>query len=114
MAIGPLTLTDGGGFTFREAGPGTHDLYAKASTFLRRRWLGSLTLSGTPVTGVNLVLTNGDVNGDNRIDVSDFLNLASHYEVEPVTDVRADLNGDRRVNIDDFLILAANYERVGD
>lgn len=77
--------------------------------------LGSLSdsLPGPGAHGSAFTLAVGDVDDSNRIDIDDFLILASTYEVDPPADPRADLTNDGAVNLDDFLLLASNYETDG-
>lgn len=117
VTVSGVTLGSGGAYSFATTASGTYDLYAKASTFLRRKRAGTITLAGSPVSGVDLTLLNGSVDRDNKVDLDDFLILAAAYETAPgdpgyLED--ADLNGDESVSLDDFLILAANYEVNGD
>lgn len=69
-----------------------------------------------PTTPLVFRLPNGDITNDNRVDLDDFLVLASAYETEPghpAWNEMADLDGSLRVDLDDFLILAAVYETHG-
>jgi hypothetical protein len=50
----------------------------------------------------------GDLNFDRRVTISDFINLASHFNGFG-TWVDGDLNGDFRVTISDFVDLASNF-----
>lgn len=55
----------------------------------------------------------GDVDGDGRVNIDDFLILAASYETsvgDPLFDPRCDFTNHGRIDLDDFLILAANYE----
>lgn len=94
---------------------GTYDLAFKGSHWLRKI-VPNVTL-GTSVNNVATVsLTNGDVNNDNRVNLSDFSALSSAYGSNPSSanwNVGADLNGDNVVNLSDFSILSTNYGRTG-
>lgn len=107
-----LTLTPGEDFFWDPDTRLPFDLYiARTGTWLGKRH--ALDLRDGEETFV-WELINGDIDGDNVIDLQDFLILAANYEAMPFSDPRADLNQDGVVNLDDFLILAANYEIVGD
>lgn len=114
ITIDGVPLGPGGSFSFAAAGSGAFEVYAKASTFLRRKLQHPIQLGGGSVSGLEFVLINGDVDGSNRIDLDDFLILAAVYESQPLLDPRADLNGDGAVDLEDYIILAANYEVTGD
>lgn len=100
-----------GSFTVATPGASEFDLALKHEQWLRAIAQVDTTLGD--VTGVAFDLNSGDVNRDNRVDLDDFLILASTYEVAPPTDPNADLTGDGLVGLDDFLVLAASYELVG-
>jgi hypothetical protein len=52
----------------------------------------------------------GDLNGDFRVNASDFVRLASNYGTSKAARFAdGDLNGDGRVNSSDFTLLATNY-----
>jgi hypothetical protein len=92
--------------------PGSFLLSIRQGPWLREN-IGPVDTGGEN-TGQDFVLANGDVNGDNVVDLADFLILAATYEVDPPTAPEADLDGDGAVNLADFLILAANYGLAGD
>lgn len=93
---------------------GSMEVSAKTSHWLRDR-IGPFNIP-TPAgaSGRNFILINGDITGDNVINLDDFLEMAATYEVSPPSNPAADLNEDGLVNLDDFLILAANYEVEGE
>ena len=53
--------------------------------------------------------TPGDANQDGKIDFSDLLILAQHYNKIDATAAQGDFNGDGKVTFADLLILAQNY-----
>jgi hypothetical protein len=57
-----------------------------------------------------LTLLNGDVTGDDRIDIFDLAYIANRYNKNDPT---ADLNGDNMVDIFDLSIAAGNYNQHG-
>ncbi len=85
------------------------DVSIKPGSFLRR----TVTLNATngDVHGM-FEMVNGDVNGDNTINISDFLALRRDFGTS--AGGPADLNGDGSVNVADFLILRSNFGRTGD
>lgn len=89
------------------------DVSMKASHFLRRR----VAVNPTGSASVNLSLVNGDVNGDNSVNISDFLALRAAFGTSPGSatwNPMADLNRDGSVGIPDFLILRRNFGATGD
>lgn len=99
-----------GRYSFSTTRAGATYLYFGCPGFLTHR--AQANLSGT--TTVDVVLAGGDVDRDDRVDLTDFLILAAHYEESPLADPRTDLNGDGACDLADFLILASSYELVGD
>lgn len=89
------------------------DVSLKVSHWLRR------TVPIRTGGGVDLAfdLYNGDVNGDNSVNVADFLALRSAFGTTRGSagyNPMADLNEDGAVGIADFLVLRANFGSVGD
>ncbi|GMV89294.1 MAG: hypothetical protein AMXMBFR81_22250 [Chthonomonas sp.] len=107
-------------------GPGTNDAFripvprgriaitVQGGTFLRQ----SATVNASDGTAAfDFELRNGDVNGDNVVNVQDFLLLRQAFgaaEGNPAYSRGADLNGDGTVNVQDFLILRSAFGRSGD
>lgn len=90
-------------------------VYVSAPGFLKRRF--DFAAGASDPSPLEVALLNGDVTRDDRVDIDDFLVLASAYETapgDPNYAEAADLNGDGPVDLDDFLILSANYERAGE
>lgn len=112
-----VTLDGSGNYTATAPGNGIYDMAVWENNYGVWKWLRRVAedvdFSGGNVTGIDFALMNGDVNNSNRVDLDDFLILASTYEASPPTAPEADLTGDGIVNLDDFLILAANYEVDG-
>lgn len=81
-------------------------------------WLYDLNVDNA-VTGADVdVMVNdllrtryGDTNLDRKVDFSDLLNLAQHYNT-PGTWATGDFNGDGMINFDDLLKIAQNYGYV--
>ncbi len=94
---------------------GNFRMAVKASTFLRR--VVSVDTTTSDVTGMDLSLTNGDVNGDNSVNVADFLLIRAAFGTTSGGggyNPNADLNKDGSVNISDFLIFRASFGQSGD
>ncbi|MCW5943496.1 MAG: putative Ig domain-containing protein [Fimbriimonadaceae bacterium] len=95
---------------------GSYDLYAKHRSTLRKK-LANATLGASGLNGASFALVNGDVNGDNSINVADFLAFRAAFGASPASNnwnPNADLNGDRSVSVSDFLILRAGFGKSGD
>jgi hypothetical protein len=91
------------------------DLSVKIRTWLRRTL--PLDLRVADAIGLSVAMVNGDVNGDNAINLGDFSLLSAAFRSRPGDanwNPMADLNGDGVVNLADFSILSANFRRVGD
>ncbi|HRI45252.1 MAG TPA: dockerin type I domain-containing protein [Fimbriimonadaceae bacterium] len=96
--------------------PGTYDLAAKASHWLRSTRT-NISLSYPATVAVDFSLVNGDCSDDNEIDIGDFAILSAHFGAvlgEPGYNRQADLNGDEEIDIGDFAILSANFGQTGD
>lgn len=88
----------------------------KAPHWLRERVAFSLPVD--PLVTPNLIfdLKNGDITNDNAVNISDLLDLISHYnQVKPAAGYSdtADLNADGNNDITDLLILIGNYNQTG-
>jgi hypothetical protein len=79
--------------------------------------VGGVVISTSGASGQTASLTNGDINGDNSIDLLDFnkLSLAWRSTIGSSNwNANADLNGDGSVNILDWNILSKNWKKTGD
>lgn len=101
-----------GSFTVAAPGQADYDITIKPRSSLRATVNANTTAGDVNVGTLSIKL--GDIVDDNRIDLDDFLVLASTYEAAPPSEPLADLNNDGTVNLDDFLLLAAYYEVQGD
>lgn len=111
-----VRLRPDGGFVVPSSRTGTYDVAIKASHWLRAR-VGFVTIGQEGATGVNASLTNGDANGDDSVNLADFLALRYAYGSmpgEPRWNPNADLNGDRSVSVADFLVLRSGFGRSGE
>ncbi len=93
---------------------------AKAPQWLRQRT--AFTLPGDPLVTPTLTfdLPNGDVDGDNAVDINDLLALINHYNQlkntppnNPSYLAAADLNADGANDISDLLIIISSYNQLG-
>jgi len=51
----------------------------------------------------------GDANGDDKVDLDDFVILKQTWGQNPLVDDRADFNNDGAVNLEDFVVLKQNF-----
>jgi len=68
-----------------------------------------LTTTSTPVS---VVFTNGDINGDAHVNISDLAILATNWGKTSMSYAQGDLNGDGKVNISDLSVLANYYGQI--
>lgn len=93
---------------------GTYDIAFRGSHWLRKL-VPNVTISG--VTLLDVALSNGDINGDNEVNLLDFSGLLAAYGSvpgEPQWNFLADLDGDLEVGLLDFSILLRNFGLLGD
>lgn len=94
---------------------GDYRLSIKPGSFLRKNSASINT--ATSQSGINFVLINGDVNGDNEVGPADFSLLSAAFGSflgDPNYSAAADLNADEEVGPADFSILAASFGEFGD
>jgi hypothetical protein len=109
-----ITLDDNGAFSFVTPVPaGVYDIWMKRPHGHLATLGTGIDLSGATTVYNPPAARAGDSNGDNLINLDDFLILAANYEVVPPPDVTSDYNGDGAIDIADFLLLAANYDSAG-
>ncbi|MCE9557938.1 MAG: hypothetical protein K8R88_03210 [Armatimonadetes bacterium] len=84
----------------------------------RTHWVAQeKSVPATNIPPQNFVLTNGDSNGDNTVDLSDYTIVVSAFNAVPASgnwDARADLNEDGVVDLTDYTISVLNFNKVGD
>lgn len=88
----------------------------KGSHWLRRRVITADIPAGG-LSGINAVLTNGDVNGDNVIDLTDYTGVVTDFNSivgDPNYHTSTDLNGDGVIDLTDYTILVTQFNGVGD
>ncbi|MCE9559528.1 MAG: hypothetical protein K8R88_11305 [Armatimonadetes bacterium] len=80
-------------------------------------WVGrSTSVNSSNFQSLSLTLINGDCNGDNVIDLSDYTIVVTAFNALPTSgnwDARADLNGDNTVDLTDYTILVTNFNSIG-
>lgn len=111
--VGPQTYSgilplDGGPALLKDLEPGIYTLTVFGSHWLTR------IVKDVLVEGVKLVevfLANGDSNGDNQVNLFDFVvldaNFGSAFDM-------ADLNGDGMVNLFDYVLIDQKFGALGD
>lgn len=106
-----MNLDSVGNYSFvTTAAPGTYDVYAKASQWLRRK-VGNVMISASGASGVNFSLINGDLDDDNEVSIGDYAIMSGNFgNPGPIGDV----NGDGEVDIADFAIISLNFGLTGD
>jgi len=111
-----VNLDASGNYSIPAVLPGTYDLAFKASHWLRVVVPG-VTVEDAEVTGVDVSLTNGDVDGDNEVTLFDFGELVAAFGSMPGDgnwNPNADLDGDEEVSLFDFGVLVKNFGLVGE
>ncbi|MCW5943807.1 MAG: hypothetical protein KIS66_16365 [Fimbriimonadaceae bacterium] len=113
-----LAALDGSGtFSVATSLTGTYDVAVKASHWLRKKVASVILNEANGASGLAFSLRNGDVNGDNTVNIADFIALRSAFGTSPGGvgwNPGADLNEDGSVNIADFVVLRANLGQSGD
>lgn len=110
-----VNLDSVGRYTLTDVEPGTYDIAFKASHWLRV--VVPVTVSNSDVSGVDVVLTNGDIDGDNEVTLLDFGALVAAFGSIPGDsnwNADADLDGDDEVTLLDFGVLVQNFGAIGD
>jgi hypothetical protein len=111
-----VTTEDTGAYTLQGIPPGTYDLTAKGSKWLRKK-VNDVEVSTGGNTVVDfLSLKGGDANDTNSVNILDLNILKASYgksDTQPGYDARADFNKSDSVNILDLNILKANYGQSG-
>lgn len=110
-----VTPNTNGEFLFTTTQSGLRDLAAKGAHTLRQVIPNVNFGSGSP-SGLNFTLVNGDVNGDNVVNIADFLALRAALGSSSGSGAwnpHADLDGNGTVNIADFLILRQSMGQTG-
>lgn len=112
VELGPL-----GAWAVTTTRRGEHELYVKASHWLRQRLPNTINVTDNGPHGLGFYLLNGDCDGDNEVGPGDFGALSSAFgsvEGDSNWDANADLDGDGEVGPSDFGILSTNFGAAGD
>lgn len=103
---------------YKVCGPirgGQYDVLISSSTFLAKKI--SIDTTNGAVTGFNVTLINGDVDGDNEVGSSDLSELSGAFltaEGDANFSANADLDKDGEVGSSDLSILSQNFLISGD
>ncbi|MCE9558027.1 MAG: hypothetical protein K8R88_03665 [Armatimonadetes bacterium] len=81
-------------------------------------WLGkAMKLDASNADSIAVALVNGDANGDNVIDLTDYTIVATAFNALPSSanwDARADFNGDEVIDLTDYTVVVTNFNAIGD
>ena len=111
----PANLDASGQFTISGLLSGTYDVKVKNSHSLSNLRAG-VVITSSPASADLGTLREGDVNNDDRVNMADYVILATAYGKsvgQPGYDARADFNGNGAVNMADYVLLATSYGRQG-
>ncbi len=111
-----LTLDGAGNYTLNDVEPGEYDIAFKASHWLRAVVKG-IQVTDADVPGVDVLLVNGDIDGDNEVTLFDFGELVAAFGTQPGDsgwNPNADLDGDEEVTLFDFGVLVRHFGEVGE
>ncbi|GIV18472.1 MAG: hypothetical protein KatS3mg023_0223 [Armatimonadota bacterium] len=111
-----IYLDPDGFYTITDVDNGSYDIAFKASHWLRTVVRG-VEVVDADVTGIDVSLTNGDIDGDNEVTLFDFGALVAAFGSMPGEgnwNPNADLDGDTEVTLFDFGILVRNFGAIGD
>jgi len=101
--------TDGGGIALlTDIRPGSYTLTLSGSHWLKR------IITNIDIEGVKLInasLTNGDADGDNQVNLFDFVVLDINFDK---AHAMADLDGSGSVNLFDYVVMDTNFGAQGD
>jgi len=106
-----VNLLLNGYYTLYQVAPGSYDVAFQGAHWLRKV-VRNVAVNDC-VWGINTTLTNGDVNGDNRIDDADLLDVLFAFG-QTGSNLPEDLDGDGRVDDADLLIVLFHFGSVGD
>jgi len=63
-------------------------------------------------TAVSVTITNGDLNGDDKVNISDLAIMASHWGQADSNYADGNITGQSTINISDLAILANNWQQT--
>lgn len=119
------TGADGKFFLGWTLGNGTFDILVRVRGFLWKKF-NDVQVTDGRLSGLNATLVNGDIDGDNSIDIGDYSLISDNLGLDEsssvwtrmnekfVTPQDCDLNGDGVVDVGDYAIVSANFNMVGD
>lgn len=100
--------------TFPNINLGTYDVYIKGTNYLQKKFTNVSLVSATNTKDwTSVELLAGDANGDNEINIQDFLVLQQSY-LQTAQNLPADFDSNGTINIQDFKLLAQNYNLTGE
>ncbi len=105
---GTLKIDNAGKATIVDVQPGTYGLNIYGGHWLKRA-VKNIDISQD--TSLTVSLTNGDADGDNQINLFDFVVLDQHFGT---SDSMADLDGSGQVNLFDYVVIDQNFGAQGD
>lgn len=111
-----VTTAADGSYTLTSTEPGTYDLTAKGSNFLRQKVTDVTVIGGQNTSDINFNLLGGDADGNNQVNMFDFSILSGAFNSkvgDANWDERADFDGNGQVNMFDFSILSGNLNKEG-
>ncbi|MCW5943090.1 MAG: S8 family serine peptidase [Fimbriimonadaceae bacterium] len=94
---------------------GLYDVAVQGAPWLRK--VSPVNATGETAGSLDWTLRNGDVSGDNRVNITDFLLFRAAFGASPASatwNPRADLNRDGTVSTADFLLLRTALGATGD
>ena len=111
-----ITTDSQGNFNLINVAPGTYDLTAKGSNFLRAKQTNIAVSTGQVTPNINFSLLGGDADNNNVVSMMDLAILQAAYGTKPGDakwNARADFNGNNQIDMTDLSILRANYGKSG-
>ncbi len=115
VLTGDFTSNSSGQITLTNIPSGSYNVWIKGTHTLARLHAITLALGANNLT--TTVLLEGDANGNNLVNVSDFSLLATAFgktSVQVGYNALTDFNNDGIVNISDFSLMATNFSKTGD
>ncbi len=109
-------LDGDGNYVIPDVEPNVYDIAFKASHWLKVV-VRAVDVTGGDVSGVDVSLINGDIDGDNEVTLFDFGELVSAFGSMPGDwnwNPEADLDGDGEVTLFDFGVLVRSFGAIGD
>lgn len=104
---------------------GTYDIFVRVRGFLWKKF-NDVVVSDGKLSGLNATLVNGDIDGDNTIDIGDYALISDNLGLDEssttwtrmnekfVTPQDCDINGDGVVDVGDYAIVSTNFNMAGD